>query len=93
MTVPDLVVVLVICGAVAAVIARSKNTPVLQAIFVGTLLGPIGVFFVAMSKRGRPAAPPGMRSVKCPRCNAVQNVYDSQQGFQCWQCQQTTNLR
>jgi len=33
-----------------------------------------------------PPAPPGYRSTRCVRCNAVQNVELSQNGFSCWQC-------
>jgi hypothetical protein len=35
-----------------------------------------------------PPSPPGHRSMRCLRCNMVQNIPLSKKGFACWQCNQ-----
>lgn len=91
----DLQTVIVIClitGGIAAAIARAKHTPVGQAFLVGAFLNVIGIIIVACAPAGLPGAPSGMRAVKCPRCNAVQNIYDSQPEYECWQCKTPQSL-
>jgi hypothetical protein len=47
---------------------------------------------VIFAKPGLPQAPPGMRAVKCPRCNAIQNVPEKQRTYECWQCKESHEL-
>jgi len=58
----------------------------------GALLGIIGVIIVICRRPGLPQAPPGMRAVKCPRCNTVQNVPEKQRVYECWQCKASNEL-
>jgi hypothetical protein len=39
-----------------------------------------------------PKAPPGMRAVKCPRCNTVQNIPETRPEYECWQCKAAHRL-
>ncbi|MDC8981253.1 hypothetical protein [Mycobacterium marinum] len=81
------IVGLVICGGITAAIAQAKNLrPVWSWFVAGALLGIIGIIIVLCTKSGLPEAPSGMRAVRCPRCNTVQNVPDAQPILQCWQC-------
>ena len=79
-----------ICGAISAAIGTHKNLRTLPSFLWGALLGIIGIIVVICSKPGLPAPPQGMRAVKCPRCNAVQNIPETQPEYQCWQCQART---
>jgi hypothetical protein len=81
-----LIVIAVICGAIAAVIGQKKNFNVNQSFLWGALLGVIGIFIVAVRRPNPPKPPRGMRAVRCPRCNAMQNIPDAQATFECWQC-------
>ncbi len=81
-----LIVIWLICGAIAAGIGQAKNRPVGESFVLGLLLGIIGVIIVILLPRGLPKAPPGMWAMKCPRCNAVQNVPQTQSEYECWQC-------
>jgi hypothetical protein len=80
------VIVWLICAVIGAVISDRKNLGAGSGFALGGLLGILGVIIVACQKPGLPPAPAGMRSVKCTRCNAVQNVHPSQTQFECWQC-------
>jgi ribosomal protein S27E len=80
------IVVWLICAVIGAVISERKNLGAGSGFALGGLLGILGVIIVACQKPGLPPAPAGMRSVKCTRCNAVQNVHASQTQFECWQC-------
>jgi hypothetical protein len=80
------IVFFLICGVVAAVIGHLKNLSVSQSFALGALLGPYGVASVVRDKPGLPKAPSGMRAVKCPRCNAVQTIGETQVGYECSQC-------
>lgn len=73
-----------ICGIVCAVIANSKGRSALGWFLVGLLIGFFGVILVAVLP-SEEKAPPGLRAVKCPRCNAAQNVPNCSQ-YECWQC-------
>jgi LSD1 subclass zinc finger protein len=55
------------------------------------LLGVLGLGIVLVQRPRLPKPPPGMRAVRCPRCNAVQNIPDSQPTFECWQCKLVSN--
>ena len=80
------IVYCLICGVVAAVIGHRKNLSVGQSFALGALLGIYGVASVVSDKPGLPKAPPGMRAVRCPRCNAVQTIGETEAGYQCSQC-------
>lgn len=80
------IVFCLLCGIVAAVIGHLKNLSVAQSFALGAFLGPYGVVSVVREKRGLPKAPSGMRSLKCPRCNAVQNIGETQAHYECSQC-------
>lgn len=80
------IVLALICGAVCAVIAQQKNRSVVEGFFFGALFGVIGLVVVICQKPGLPKAPDGMRAVKCPRCNALQNIPSAAAGYDCWQC-------
>ena len=80
------IVFCLLCGIVAAVIGHLKNLSVAQSFALGAFLGPYGVVSVVREKRGLPKAPAGMRSVKCPCCNAVKNIGETQADYECSQC-------
>ena len=81
-----IIVFCLICGVVAAVIGHRKNLSVSQSFALGALLGPQGVASVVRDKPGLPRAPSGMRAIRCPRCNAVQTIGETQAEYQCSQC-------
>lgn len=70
MTVIALIVGLLSCLACMA-IAGEKNRSRGVAFVMGLLFGVIALVVYALMPR---AAPPGMRRVVCPRCDAHQNV-------------------
>jgi hypothetical protein len=57
-----------------------------QSFALGALLGIIGLIIVIVQRPGLPKAPPGMRAVKCPRCNTIQNIPEMEPEYVCWQC-------
>jgi ribosomal protein S27E len=75
-----------VCGAIAAAIGQRKNLSVGGSFALGFFLSVIGIVIVICQRPGLPPAPAGMRSVKCTRCNAVQNIGATQTSFRCWQC-------
>jgi hypothetical protein len=81
-----LVIYSLVCGVLSALLADAKNLRPVKAFFLGAFLGVVGLAIVAVTRRGLPKAPEGMRAVKCPRCNAVQNVAETAADWQCWQC-------
>ena len=87
-----LIVLCLICGGIAALIGQKKNRPIGESFSLGALLGLIGIVVVICQKPGLPQAPPGMRAVKCPRCNTVQNVPEKQRVYECWQCNASNEL-
>jgi hypothetical protein len=87
MSTGTLIMIWLICGLIAIPIGRPKGRPNLDSFMFGAVLGPIGLLLVAVLPG---PAPKGMRKVKCPRCNAQQNVPVKDQTFECWQCQQTS---
>lgn len=88
-----LIVLWLIFGAVTAAIAQKRNlgSPVGWFLF-GALLFIVALPMAIFSKPGLPPAPPGMRAVKCPRCNAVQNIPQTQPEYVCWQCKAANPL-
>jgi ribosomal protein S27E len=86
----DLVAIIVwalIFGAITAAIAHKKNLGNVGGWFVGgAMMFIVALPMVIFAKPGLPPAPPGMRVVKCPRCNTVQNIPASSDVFECWQC-------
>jgi hypothetical protein len=81
-----LIVILLICGVIAALIGQRKNLPVSNSFAWGLFLGIIGIAIVVFQKPGLPKTPVGMRPVTCPRCNAVQNIPVTQSAYTCYQC-------
>lgn len=80
------IVLSVICGVVAAVIGHRKNLSVGEWFAKGAAFGIWGIAAVVSQKPGLPKVPSGMRPVKCPRCNAVQNIGETQADYACSQC-------
>jgi hypothetical protein len=80
-----LIVFWLICGGIAAAIGSAKNRGALAWFIYGALFAP-SVLIVAFLPKLPPKPPPGLRSVTCPRCNAVQNIPQGQTAFECWQC-------
>jgi hypothetical protein len=74
-------------GFLASIIAQKKNRSASGYFLLGFFLGLIDILAAALVSDGQPAAPSGMRTVVCPRCNARQNISRSTTTFQCWQCQ------
>jgi uncharacterized oligopeptide transporter (OPT) family protein len=60
-----------VCGVVAAVIGSAKNRNAFGWFVLGALFAP-SVLIVAVLPKLPSRPPEGMRSVQCPRCNAVQ---------------------
>lgn len=73
-------------GVVCVLIAQRKDNSAEGAFCWGFFLGLIGVLVVALAKPAPPPVPPGLVSVTCPRCNAVQNIPLGPKYFDCWQC-------
>lgn len=88
-----LIVFMLIFGAIAAAIGQRKNLPTGSSFALGALLGLIGVVIVICQRPGLPQAPPGMQAVKCPRCNAQQNIPTGAATFECWQCKYVAPMR
>jgi hypothetical protein len=80
------IVFCLLCGVVAAVIGHVKYLSVGQSFALGAFLGPYGVASVVREKPGLPKAPSGMRAIRCPRCNAVQTIGETQADYQCSHC-------
>lgn len=92
MDIGALVVFWLICGVIAAAIGQKKNLSVGGCFALGAFLSIIGIAIVVAQKPGLPEAPHGMRAVRCPRCNAVQNVPEHQATFECWQCKLASDV-
>jgi hypothetical protein len=86
-----LIVFWLICGGIAAAIGSAKNRNVLGWFVLGALFAP-SVLIVAVLPKLPPRPPQGMRSVQCPRCNAVQNIPHGQSTFECWPCKLVSNV-
>ena len=82
-----------IFGGITAAIAQKRNLGSPFGWFVfGALLFIVALPMAIFSKAGLPQAPPGMRAVKCPRCNTVQNIPQNQPEYECWQCKAVQRL-
>jgi hypothetical protein len=92
MNIGTLIVIWLICGAIAAAIGQKRNFNLAHSFVLGALLGVIGVIIVIVQRPNLPKPPPGMRAVQCPRCNAMQNIPDGQTTFECWQCKLVSNV-
>jgi hypothetical protein len=86
-----LIVFWLICGVIAATIGSAKNRNALGRFVLGAVFAP-SVLIVAVLPKLPPKPPEGMRSVQCPRCNAVQNIPDAQPSFECWQYKLVSNV-
>jgi hypothetical protein len=84
------IIIGLLCAGIAGVIASRKNRSVGEAMFMSLALGLIGLLIVALMRPGEPKAPPGLRAVVCPRCNAQQNVPEGDSTFECWRCKLVT---
>jgi hypothetical protein len=79
---------LVVCGLVAVGVGKETHRNWADSFLYGLFLGPLGILLVALLP---PVAPKGMKSVRCARCNAVQNIPYTDKEFVCWQCQHTVH--
>jgi hypothetical protein len=70
----------------ASSIAKEKGLSVWGFFALGFFLSVIGVIIASVIPPTVRAAPPGMLSVACPRCNARQNVQPGSGEFECWRC-------
>jgi hypothetical protein len=87
-----LIIGAVTCAAICAAIGQRKNLDPTESAFWGFFLGVFGIVIVLFQNPKLPAAPEGMAAVKCPRCNAVQNVAHGQSEYECWQCHQVNPI-
>jgi hypothetical protein len=87
-----LAVICLVFGGIAAGIGQAKKLPIGESFALGAFLSIIGIIIVICQKPGLPQAPPGMRALKCARCNTVQNIPEAQRVFECWQCKCTYEL-
>ena len=79
------------CGAAGMAIAKSKNRDAGEGLALGLILGIFGVLIAAvLPSKGAPP-PPGLRAIRCPRCNADQNVPIEAVSVECWQCRLPLN--
>jgi hypothetical protein len=88
-----IIVIALICVAICVAIAQRKNLDVPEAVLIGALLGVIGIVIMLIRKPGLPKAPPGMRAVKCPRCNTVQNIPHDDTSYDCYQCHKSVTVK
>ena len=86
-----LFVLAIACGALGASITSGKNKGGVLGYALGFILGPIGVVVALLLPKDTPPAPMGMRAIRCPRCNAEQNVPASSTTNECWQCKLVMN--
>lgn len=82
----EFVVIWLICAAIGAAITSSKNRGAMTGFFLGLILGIIGVIIAIFLPKQAPLPPLGMRAIRCPRCNADQNIPVSATSCECWQC-------
>lgn len=75
-----------------AVATQRGVVRVAHSFVLGAVLGVIGVIILIVQRPNLPEPPPGMRAVRCARCNAVQNIPHGQTTFECWQCKLVSNV-
>jgi hypothetical protein len=80
------IIVWLICGVAAMAIGEAKGRSRGDSLMIGLVFGVLGAIWVAVV----PAPPPkgSMKTVRCPRCNAQQNIPYRAKDFDCWQCKQ-----
>jgi len=81
-----LLIVWIICGFAASGVGKEKNRDAFGSFCWGLFLGVFGVIIVALLPTGSPPPPQGMSAQKCLRCNAVQNIPQTDESYECWQC-------
>jgi LSD1 subclass zinc finger protein len=79
-------------AVLASLIAQWKNRSAVEGFLLGLALGVFGAAIEALLPRGILNLGPGRYAVRCPVCNAVQNVADADNSYNCWQCHQPTIL-
>jgi hypothetical protein len=80
-----LICIWIFCGLAAGRIALAKSGrdhDYNRFFVLGLLLGLVGVLIAYLT----PLAPARMRSVRCPRCDARQNVELDEIEYSCWRC-------
>lgn len=83
----------VICGLIGSGMASHKNRGGVTGFFLGFFLWIIGIIIVAVMPAAAPPPPKGMKAIRCPRCNAEQNVQADEVSADCWQCKQKIDVR
>ncbi|TWS18981.1 hypothetical protein FK529_13495 [Tsukamurella asaccharolytica] len=69
----------------SGIIASRKNRDAAAFALLGFILGVVGVVIALVVSDGIPKAPPGWQSVRCVRCNTIQNI-PAGDPFKCYQC-------
>lgn len=86
------VMVWVLCGFIAMTIGEAKGRSRADAFGIGFIGGPVGIVLLAVLP-----TPEFMRAasrrVKCPRCDARQNVRAEEARYECWRCHQHVALK
>ncbi len=89
---PFLIVSAIVCAGLAGPMARNRGLDPTTWTIVCFLFGWIALIVLWIIPP-RPAAPKGMVAATCPRCNAVQNVPQSDLFYECWQCHLSAPVR
>jgi len=79
-------------GLVSANVAKKKNRSEIGFLALGFFLGVIGLVIAHVVPPRLPPPPAGIRSVTCPRCNALQHVWPNGGDYECWQCRTRSPL-
>jgi hypothetical protein len=74
-------------GALASYVAGLRRQDKLDGLTDGLLLGPLGVALVTFRKEPVPDI-----DVQCPHCSMRQAVGGDLQWFECWQCEQESDV-
>jgi hypothetical protein len=78
-----LLIVWLVCGFAAGIIASKKGYRGFGYFAFGFLFGVFGILWAIAVK---PQTPDGLRRVRCARCDAQQNVRETDPDYECWQC-------
>lgn len=87
LTVALLTLYLALWGVIASYIAGLRDEDKLEGFKTGVLLGPFGAAAVLLRKRSAPDI-----EVTCPHCKTRQEVAGNLDWFECWKCEERTNL-
>lgn len=81
-------------AVLASLIAQWKDRPAGEGFILGLFLGVFGAAIEALLPKSAPTPnmTPGRHAVRCPLCNAVQNIPDADMSYECWQCHHPTIL-